>query len=106
MRPIDADAYAAELWKLRENYQMLDDTYTADRIMHGIYRAEQALKEQPTLDVAPVGHGEWIQHGNVDEGFQFFLCSNCNAVGHPIFHHCPNCGAKMDGKEQDDGNDI
>lgn len=55
MRPIDADAYAAELWKLRENYQMLDDTHTADKIMHGIFRAEQVLKEQPTV-AAPRWH--------------------------------------------------
>ena len=53
-RYIDADAYAAELWKLRENYQMLDDTHTADKIMHGIFRAEQVLKEQPTVDAVPV----------------------------------------------------
>lgn len=53
-RYIDADAYAAELWKLRQNYQMLDDTQTADKIMHGIFRAEQVLKEQPTVDAVPV----------------------------------------------------
>lgn len=54
MRIIDADVYAAELWKLRQNYQMLDDTHTADMIMHGIFSAEQALKEQPTVDAVPV----------------------------------------------------
>lgn len=53
MRPIDADAYAADLWKLRTNYQMLDDTHTDDKIMHGIFRAEQVLKEQPTIAVSP-----------------------------------------------------
>lgn len=45
MRLIDADAYAAELWEMRQNYQMLDDTQTADKIMYGLYRAEQALKD-------------------------------------------------------------
>ena len=53
-RLIDANAYAEDLWKLRENYQMWDDTHTADKIMHGIFRAEQALKEQPTFDAVPV----------------------------------------------------
>ena len=43
-----------ELWKLREKYQMLDDTHTADKIMHGIFQAKQALKEQPTVDAVPV----------------------------------------------------
>lgn len=53
-RLIDANAYAAELWKLRREYQMLDDTHTADKIMHGIFRAEQALKDAPTIDAVPV----------------------------------------------------
>ena len=53
MRLIDADAYAEDLWKLRANYQMLDDTHTADKIMYGIFRAEQALKEQPTVAASP-----------------------------------------------------
>ena len=56
MRLIDANAYAAELWKMRQNYQMLDDTHTADKIMHGIFRAEQTLKEQPTIDAVPVSY--------------------------------------------------
>jgi hypothetical protein len=66
MRPIDADAYAAELWKLRANYQMLDDTHTADKIMHGIFRAEQALKEQPTI-TATRWHRVEERLPNVDE---------------------------------------
>ena len=32
---------------------MLDDTHTADKIMHGIFRAEQTLKEMPTVDAVP-----------------------------------------------------
>lgn len=73
MRIIDADAYAAELWKLRENYQMLDDTHTADKIMHGIFRAEQALKEQPTVDAVPIDfikalHADYVQRSKALQG--------------------------------------
>lgn len=60
-RLIDADAYAAELRKLRESYQILNDANAADKerllklhIMHGIFRAEKALKKQPTVDAAQV----------------------------------------------------
>ena len=54
MRLIDADAYADDIWKMRRNYQLMDDTQTADKIMHGLYRAEQALKDAPTIDAVPV----------------------------------------------------
>lgn len=60
-RYIDADTYAAELQKLRESYQILNDAKAIDKerlfkfhIMHGIFRAEQTLKKQPTVDAVPV----------------------------------------------------
>ena len=48
-RLIDADSLEAELWKMRAQYQMLDDTQTADQMMHGLYRAEQLLKGASTI---------------------------------------------------------
>ena len=48
-RLIDADALSMEFWKMRSNYQMMDDSQTADKIMHGLYRAEQATNEAPTI---------------------------------------------------------
>ena len=56
-RCVDADALESELWKMRMNYQMMDDTQTADKIMWGLYRAEQALKSAPTIIPAD-GEGE------------------------------------------------
>ena len=108
MRIIDADVYAAELWKLRQNYQMLDDTHTADMIMHGIFSAEQALKEQPTVDAVPVVHGEWICHEMVstfDGMMSGYSCSECcTFVSEEMFDSdefpkdiCGFCGAKMNG---------
>lgn len=78
MRLIDADAYAAELWAMRQNYQMLDDTHTADKIMHGLYRAEQALKEAPTIDAVPVVRCEKCDyHSDIFlKGMEDFVCCN------------------------------
>lgn len=45
----DLDALGVEFWKMRSNYQMMDDTQTADKIMHGLYRAEQIVKEAKTI---------------------------------------------------------
>lgn len=48
-RLIDADELESKLWKQRQNYQMLDDTQTADKIMHGLYHAELLLSETSTV---------------------------------------------------------
>jgi hypothetical protein len=116
-RLIDANAYAAELWKLRGNYQMLDDTHTADKIMHGIFRAEQALKEQPTVDAVPVRHAFWYwDKDGMDRNIGAWRCSACHNRPNTMWEtgknprprmwsgsaYCSNCGAVMDGKEQTD----
>ena len=46
---IDRQALLGKLWKQRQNYQMMDDTHTADKIMHGLYRAEQVVKDAPII---------------------------------------------------------
>ena len=62
---------------------------------------EAILKIQPA-DVAPVVHGRWISKN--PHGYEWtFVCSNCDYVdGYPFndrYNYCPNCGAKMDEKE-------
>lgn len=49
----------------------------------------------PAADVAPVVHGQWIEDGS-----GIIICPKCNRGYNlvPQFtHYCPNCGAKMDG---------
>ena len=65
------------------------------------------LDNIPAADVVPVVHGHWIWH---EEEFEY-ECSACHCrfdYNHTfeIFDHgfqyanyCPNCGAKMDGGE-------
>lgn len=86
-RYIDADAYAAELWKLRENYQMLDDTHTADKIMHGIFRAEQTLKEQPTVDAVTVVRCMKCRHAKqYSADGAVFWCGKNNLIKYGVFY--------------------
>ena len=45
-----------------------------------------------TADVAPVVHGH-----RVDNGGSYARCSQCDGVLPLCANYCPNCGAKMDG---------
>ena len=58
----------------------------------------------PSLDVAPIVHGEWLLR---HEGYgHYWECSSCHK--NPCIYvtkdtrYCPNCGAKMDEKDEDD----
>lgn len=56
-----------------------------------------------TADVAPVVHGQW----NIMDGAKTRrICSKCRwdvpEYG-KFLSYCPNCGAKMDGGESDNG---
>ena len=55
----------------------------------------KAVEDAPTVDAVPVVHGRWEKFG------YDFCCSACGVYqcGHYIgmTNYCPNCGAKMDG---------
>lgn len=64
----------------------------------------QALKNAPAADVAPVVHGEWLETNDKNKK----KCSRCRVI-HLIaqypagnIDYCPNCGAKMDGGNEND----
>lgn len=96
MRPIDADALKHELLT-NLNFMLYDGTRmdTGDLLMR---RGDVMglIIDQPTLDYAPVVHGEWEKEQN---GFipADICCSECgkkyNFFAPPNF--CPNCGANM-----------
>ena len=65
------------------------------------------IKKQPSVksaaDVVEVRHGRW-SFGGVHNGKNFYKCSNClHAYPFMAVRYCPNCGAKMDGKDDNDG---
>jgi len=102
-RYIDADLYAAELWKLRENYQMLDDTHTADKIMHGIFRAEQVLKEQPTVDAVPVVRCRDCKWAEVDAWWTYCKLGHKEDTTNSIIYTCTHNFYCADGERRTDG---
>ena len=62
----------------------------------------------PAADVAPVRHGEWLKAEDDYCGLNIIQCSICHEewcfeidddVIDLNYHYCPNCGAKMNGKE-------
>ncbi len=60
----------------------------------------------PSFDVAPVRHGRWIQRKIRESqffqnGYTRLCCSVCNEYSEGEYHYCPNCGARMDGKDLD-----
>lgn len=67
----------------------------------GLDRAQRAILDAPSADVAPVRHGRWIDKGG------YAVCTECGGRSgiqydgvEPIplmTQFCPNCGAKMDG---------
>ena len=70
---------------------------------------EECFKTQPTADVEPVRHGQWID-GNCGDyvcsvcGWEFsselpYMARKYDAETEEIMRYCMHCGAKMDGGE-------
>ena len=68
------------------------------------------IHNMPAADVAPVRHGRWIEDERTypGPGLKNNLCSACGEVAGAWkeglepgrkWAYCPNCGAKMDRKE-------
>lgn len=79
------------------------DREKAKRLLHieYAYAAEQLLDEIPAADVAPVVHGVWVCVNKIDP-ISGYRCSKCRRrVGFDLTPYCPNCGAKMDGGDND-----
>lgn len=75
------------------------DREKAKRLLHieYAYAAEQLLDEIPAADVAPVVRGVWVCVNKIDP-ISGYRCSKCRRrVGFDLTPYCPNCGAKMDG---------
>ena len=92
-------------------YRMGGETTFGQATIHGIRIAlrlmDQCLPQGEIMPVAvPVVHGRWIKDGD------FLICLNCeseinikNSLGvENRKNYCPNCGAKMDGGENDETN--
>ena len=83
MRLIDAD--------------VLTDAIENSRGKNSIYAqfVRAWIKEAPTIDAVPVRYGRW----NCDMSGAW--CSICGEYSEGEWNYCPNCGAKMDGENNE-----
>lgn len=102
---IEREALLAHLRECKE-------TSTGSGLTAAVITAIQSFVEgMPLADVAPVVHGRWIRPHWKNSNY----CCDCSECGGETTHRdyqwdkngiypiCPNCGAKMDGKDEDDG---
>lgn len=115
VRPIDANALCEALKDWRGDADDIDENDVHDIVYYqAMSRAIRISEGAPTLDYAPVRHGEWIDEIEPnavtasDREVHVFRCSACDftwanktSVLH-YFKHCPNCGAKMNGGMKDE----
>ena len=70
--------------------------------------AKAWLDEAPTVDAVEVVHGRWIEKVDMVESYLadctevFYECSVCECANIGESPYCPNCGAKMDGGNEDE----
>lgn len=89
MRLIDADDLIDKWNKLL--LKMIPTADGAHPVDFGIIISE--ISKQPTIEAAPVVHGEWIKETVLSK------CSVCGfRLGADTYRYCPNCGAKMYGE--------
>ncbi len=108
MRLIDADAAKRKIIKETiAHFSKLDDRAFA--IMTAVAKMFDSEDDFPTVDAKPVRHGKWIR-----ECFTYCRCTVCTTEfdkellyftyrhnwKRPVY--CPNCGAKMDGGEENE----
>lgn len=113
VRLIDANALLKELEKQQEQQTneycdcFLND---AQELSTEWWCVEDAVMAAPTIDAVPVVHGRWVKANGMmpPEYHGRKCCSVCDAFALSDFYgierlsdFCHNCGAKMDGGEQD-----
>ena len=76
---------------------------------NALYKANDiysAIDNAPAADVEPVRHGRWLTHSDRPDSL---ICSVCECGfdmwKHDQHNYCPNCGAKMDGGD-DNGDNV
>ena len=84
-RPIDASPLVKNGWHLVK-------TGESNKFL-----AQMSLADVPTVDAKEVVHGWWERYIDEDEDVHYYTCSACNYMVIPQYKYCPNCGAKMDG---------
>ena len=57
------------------------------------------IETSPTIEATPVRQGRWTKDG-CDYKYFYYRCSVCGVDNDGRTKFCPNCGAKMENKEE------
>ena len=96
-RLIDADAH--DCWACTHHNTGKCDTWCD----HGeAFEMREDVANAPTVEAEPVRHEQWIYDDETAKWGYPYICSNprCNKAHDFKEDYCPNCGAKMDKKEE------
>ena len=91
----------ATIKRIKEVYCVGCNSYHGVRCRAcGTGDAIDIIEDAPTADVAPVVHGRWVptKAPFMNECKDCSVCGYRTVWGHR-YNYCPNCGAKMDEKE-------
>lgn len=106
MKDIDGYVTKDNLYRLisriKRNPDFVIDDKTCDIII-------EAISDMSKADVQPIKHGRWIgiteyckKNGYIPSGMGiYYWCSECGKEEQKTSDFCPNCGARMDGEQND-----
>lgn len=109
---------------MENGYRLIDANDLIERLKFkkkisevGLHRGLQSAMSQcdkaPTVDAVEVVHGRWVVLAEFVDGYTCASCSVCGEytykkgqkgpfrVEYAKYNYCPNCGAKMDGGNED-----
>ena len=99
-RLIDADALFHEMFFHATSVSVCGTVDEARGMTRLKKICMEDVKKAPTVDAVPVVHGRWIEN----EGLPYCTCSVCGGnywFGlYETLKYCPECGARMDGGEE------
>nr|DAH26472.1 MAG TPA: RimK-related lysine biosynthesis protein, Probable-dependent amine/thiol ligase family Amino-group [Caudoviricetes sp.]DAH95017.1 MAG TPA: RimK-related lysine biosynthesis protein, Probable-dependent amine/thiol ligase family Amino-group [Caudoviricetes sp.] len=88
-----------------DEYISRHEAIRAVQLSYGNYEAtRKAIFELPAADVAPVRRGRWTMSSDRPDTIICSCCDNAFDVWKADIrrhHYCPNCGARMDGAENE-----
>lgn len=102
MRLIDADMLKEKV--PNTNVDIFENCRNCSTLMD--WQVKELIDEQPTIEAVEVKRGRWEEHildGIMGHRPTIIVCSECNCTAFAKFNYCPNCGAKMDGEEKNNG---
>lgn len=106
MRLIDADELKKALGITSEDCSKCDwGSYESCGRGYDFEDACVAIDNAVTVDAVPMRHGRWETDGIMMDECEYLMtrCTACGGTYEYGFNmsFCPNCGARMDGKDDD-----